>query len=378
MPGFGKCLAVIGLYPDKACPGTISGRIAMAIIITDDDVRRLLSMAECIGAMRTAYQDFADGKAVSLPRVRYTADAGDGLEYFSNVHVGAVPSLGMACVRAGSHTTLEDPSRPGRRGYVSPVNWTVIILYDLKTSEPVAFLHESYLSGFRVGATSAACVEAVARPDASELALFGSGRQARSHCRAICSVRPIRGVRSYSPNPAHREAFAAEMRAEGFDITALDDPRKVVEGADIVCCATSSKLPVFKGEWLTQGQMVLSIANTDVTVVRHEVDDTVLERADDIIVNDWTSVESNRQVELLDLIAKGTVDRNRVHELGEVFTGRVQLRQAPDNILYYKNNTGLGMQFAAAGAILYKKLKAEGTNRVIPPDWLMSEKYSQS
>jgi alanine dehydrogenase len=350
----------------------------MAIIITDDDARRLLSMEECIGAMRTAYKDFADGKAISLPRVRYKADLGGGLEYFSNVHVGAVPSLGMACVRAGSHTTQEDPDRPGNRGYASPVNWTVIILYDLKTSEPVAFLHESYLSGFRVGATSGAAVDAIARADASELALFGSGRQARSHCRAICTVRPIKRIRSYSPNRANREAFASEMRAEGFNVIALDDPKKVVEGADIICCATSSKVPVFKGEWLSKGQMVLSIANTDVTLVRYEVDDTVLERADDIIVNDWTSVEANRQIELLDLIAKGTVDRNRVHELGDVFTGRVTLRQAPDNIIYYKNNTGLGMQFAAAGAILYRKLSAEGTNRVIPRDWLMSEKYSQS
>ncbi len=44
----------------------------MPIIITDDDARRLLSMQECIEAMRICYRDFADGKAVSLPRVRYT------------------------------------------------------------------------------------------------------------------------------------------------------------------------------------------------------------------------------------------------------------------------------------------------------------------
>jgi alanine dehydrogenase len=335
-------------------------------------------MEECIEAMRVAYKDLVTGNAVTLPRVRYTADAGDGLEYFCNVHVGAVPSLGMACVRAGSQITKEDPNRPGHRTYPSPVNWTVIILYDIKTSEPVAFLHESHLSGFRVGATSAAAVDAVARPDASELGLFGSGRQARSHCRAICTVRPIKRVRSYSPNRANREAFAAEMRAEGLNVVPMDDPRQVVEGADVVCCATSSARPVFKGEWLSKGQMVLSIANTDVTMVRHEVDPTVLEQADDIIVSHWPSVEANGQIELLDLIAKGTVKREHVHELGEVFAGRVQLRQRPDNIIYYKNNTGLGMQFAAAGAIIYRKMMAESTNRVVPREWLMSEKYSQS
>lgn len=350
----------------------------MAIIITDDDVRRHLSMKECVEAMQIAFRDYANGKAVTLPRVRYKTDVGDGLDYFCNVHVGAVPSLGMACVRAGSQITQENPDRPGHRTYPSPVNWTVILLYDVKTSEPVALLHESYLSGFRVGATSAAAVDAVARADASELALFGSGRQARSHARAICTVRPIKRVRSYSPNPANREAIAAELRAEGINVVPMDDPRKVVEGADIVCCATSSALPVFDGDWLQKGQMVVSIANTDVTMVRREVDPKVLEKADGIIVAHWPSVAANGQVELSDLIAKGTVKRERVHELGDVLAGKVPLRQSPDNIIYFKNNTGLGMQFAAAGAILYKKMMAEGTNRVIPREWLMSEKYSQS
>ncbi|HET9149744.1 MAG TPA: ornithine cyclodeaminase family protein [Alphaproteobacteria bacterium] len=351
----------------------------MAIIITDDDVRRHLSMRECVDAMQIAFRDFANGKAVTLPRVRYKADAGDGLDYFCNVHVGAVPSLGMACVRAGSQITKENPDRPGHRTYPSPVNWTVILLYDIKTSEPVAFLHESYLSGMRVGATSAAAVDAVARADASELALFGSGRQARSHCRAICTVRPIERVRTYSPNPANREALAAELRAEGINVVPMDDPKRVVEGADIICCATSSAQPVFDGALLEKGQMVVSIANTDVTMVRREVDPLVLEKADDIIVAHWPSVAANGQIELSDLIAKGTVKRERVHELGDVLAGKAPLRQGPDNIIYFKNNTGLGMQFAAAGAIIYRKMIAEGgANRVVPREWLMSEKYSQS
>lgn len=348
----------------------------MAIINTDADVQRLLSMQECIAAMRTAFQEFASGKAISLPRIRYTAEAGDGLDYYCNLQLGALPSAGMACVRAGSDTTGEDPDRPGYRRSISPVSWTVIILYDMKTSEPVALLHESYLSDLRVGATAAAMVDAIARPDAREIGLFGSGRQARAHCRALSAVRPIACIRSYSPNPAHRAAFAAEMRAEGFDVVAMEHPRQVVEGADIVCCNTSSKLPVFEGEWLSKGQMVISVGNSDTTTARHEVDATVFERADAIVINDWPSVESNRQVELLEPIAAGKVARERVRELGEIFNGRVTLRQTADNIIYYKNNTGLGMQFAAAGAILYRKLLTEGTERVIPREWLMSTKQA--
>ena len=75
----------------------------MTIIITDDDVKRLLPMADCIEAMRVAFRDFAAGEAVNRPRARYLARHPDPeRKYLANVHVGAVPSAGIACVRAGS------------------------------------------------------------------------------------------------------------------------------------------------------------------------------------------------------------------------------------------------------------------------------------
>src|SRR5262249_61942991 len=88
------------------------------------------------------------------------------------------------------------------------------------------------------------------------------------------------------------------------------------------------------------------------------------------------AVTATRQVELLDPTAKGLVPREQVVELGDVVTGKAKVRQRPDSILYYKNNTGLAIQFAACGAVLYKKLIKEGTNRTIPREWFASQKYS--
>ena len=155
-----------------------------------------------------------------------------------------------------------------------PVNWTVIILYDLGTGEPLAFMHETYLSGFRVGATSALAVAKAARADAQVLGLFGTGLQAFHNCRAICAVRPIRRVQVFSPNAEHRAAFVARLANEPYEVVAVDDARAVVRGADIVCCATNARVPVFDGAWLAPGQMVVSIANSDVLGTRREVDET--------------------------------------------------------------------------------------------------------
>ena len=129
------------------------------------------------------------------------------------------------------------------------------------------------------------------------LGLFGTGHQAYHNCRAICAARPINRVQVFSPNPAHRQAFVQRMAGEPVEVVAVDDPRAVVRGAHVVCCATNSKAPVLDGDWLEDGQMVITIANSDVLNVRREVDEKTFARAGAIIINDWESVTANRQVE---------------------------------------------------------------------------------
>jgi alanine dehydrogenase len=351
----------------------------MPIVITDKDARRLLSISEAIEGMRIAFSDLATGRAVNPPRLRYSSPTPDAARrYFANIHAGAVSTYEAACVRAGSHFMTMDETTPDRRTLHNPdpVNWTIIILYSLKNGEPLAFMHETHLSGFRVGATTGLAVQQSAREDAEILGLFGTGNQAFPNCRAICAVRPIKKVKVFSPSAAHREGFRERMKNEPVEVILVDDPREVVRGSHIVCCATNSKKPVLQGDWLEPGHMVISICNSDVIDKRHEVDERTFARASDIIINDWDSVLANKQTELLDPIEKGLVDKQRVYEIGDIAAGKVSVKQKSDTILYYKNNTGLAIQFVACGAILYRKLLAEGGANVIPAEWLASEKYS--
>jgi ornithine cyclodeaminase/alanine dehydrogenase-like protein (mu-crystallin family) len=298
----------------------------------------------------------------------------------ANVHVGAVPSSGIACVRAGSQILRPASAVNDRRLYENPqpFNWGIVILYSIETAEPLALLHEFHLSGMRVGATTAVAVDEIARHDASTLGLFGTGKQARNALEAIALVRPIARVSVFSPHAEHRAAFARDMSRDGLVVTAAADARAVVAGADIVCCATTAMKPVFDGDWLEDGQLVVSIANSDVTNKRSEVDRRTYERARTIIINDWESVIDNDQTELLDPIESGVIDRDRIHELGALLGGKARVKQSPrteaqDGIIYYKNNSGLAIQFAAAGGVLYRKALAEGSNKVIPTEWLGSD-----
>jgi alanine dehydrogenase len=192
-------------------------------------------------------------------------------------------------------------------------------------------------------------------------------------------VRKLSRVNVYSPTKEHREHFAATLEIPGAEIVAVEDPRQVVSGADIVCCATNAMRPVFDGDWLEDGQIVVSIANSDVTNKRSEVDRRTFERSSAVIVNDWESVVENDQTELTDLMEDGTVPKDRVYELGDLLTGKAVVKQpardaaAGTGIIYYKNNSGLAIQFAAAGGLIYQRAIAEGNNKSIPTEWLGSD-----
>lgn len=349
----------------------------MTMILTDSDVERFLSMPECIEAMRLAFAEFGAGRAVNRPRLRYLAETGDPEHrYLANIHAGAVPGAGLACVRAGSQVLRTVAPGSTRRIYENPrpFVWGVVVLYSLETAEPVALMHEYHLSGLRVGATTGLAVDCMARPDAAVLGLFGSGKQARTNLEGIRAVRPIRRVHVYSPDAEHRAAFAREMSREGCEVVPVDGPDAVLAGADVVCCATSALAPVFDGRSLREGQLLVSIANTDTTGgVRTEVDPELIARCRAVVVNDWESVAANGQRELLDVVESGRLPEGSVHELGDLVLGRVSLRQDGGGIVYYKNNSGLAIQFAAAGAVVCRKAREAGVERQIPTEWLGSD-----
>jgi ornithine cyclodeaminase/alanine dehydrogenase-like protein (mu-crystallin family) len=344
----------------------------MVLIIEDADVAQLLSMQECIEAMEVAFRDRGQQRAVNLPRIRYACETPNpGVRYGTNIHIGAVPSAGVAAVRLGSGLRAEAGVRMAQH---QARNWGIVCLFSLETAELLAILQEFALSGIRVGATTALGVKYLAREDASTVGLFGSGKLARAHVEALALVRPIRQVRVYSPTPAHREAFAAEMSEQlGLQIVPVDSPREAMRGVDLVCCATNagyvSGAPVFDGDWLEPGQVVTTIQNTDVHGFKSEVDERTFARSEAIVINDRESVYANNQRELLEPIEKGLVSWDHVLELGDLVAGTATARSRPDNLVYFKNSTGMGIQMAAAGAVVYRNAVQRGVGHQVPSEW---------
>jgi ornithine cyclodeaminase/alanine dehydrogenase-like protein (mu-crystallin family) len=344
------------------------------LIITEDDVNKVLTMPACIEAMQTAFAELANGIAAYFPRARYKVPPDvHELGYMTNIIAGAVPSFGVAALRHNSMIVEEhviDGMMRWESTHETNRSWGFVLLFSLKTGEPLAYIHDLGISAMRVGATTGVAHRAFAKKDAKSVGLLGSGYQAIRNLEAICCVRQIENVSVYSPNKTHREAFARNMTQRlGVQVRPVEKPEAAVKGMDIVMCATNSSQPVFSGDWLEPGQLVTTIANTDGVHRRTEADANTMLRADLIVLNSKQTAVVNQQVELLDLIDQGKFGWDKVCDLGDALIGKALGRTNDKQIIYYKSNTGVGIQFAAAGAIIYQECRKQGLGRELPNEW---------
>ena len=344
------------------------------LLIMDPEVRQVLKMRECIEAMERAFAEEARGIAVNKPRTRYKVPPDlDKPGYMANIIPGAVPSSGVAALRYDS-TIVQERMIAGtkRMDFPSPLkrSWGFVLLFSLQTGELLALVHDFSMSAIRVGATTGIANRALAKKNAKVVGIFGSGNEARTNLEAICAVRNIELVRVYSPNKEHRDRFAEEMtELLNVEVQPVTGAEAVVKGADIVMCASNSSEPVFDGNWLEPGQLVTTIANTDGVHRRTEADAITMTRADFIVLNNKETAVTNQQRELLDLIDEGKFGWDKVCELGQVLIGKHSGRSNDQQIIYYKSNTGVGIQFAATGALIYEECKQRGLGRELPSEW---------
>jgi ornithine cyclodeaminase/alanine dehydrogenase-like protein (mu-crystallin family) len=314
-------------------------------------------------------------------RLRTSPTEGEGWNFFFNCIPGLLPRRGVMAVRLDAAVREFNPERAHVR-YFNDRYTGWVILFSTKTGEPLAIMDDFSLSGIRVGATVGVGARYLAKKGASRVALYGSGKQARTNLEAVSKVRKLDEVRVYSPNPEHRVLFAQEMtHVVGAEIVPVDSPEKAMDGVDMVLCTANSMEPVFDGGWLKPGVFVSSISvGNDKTItpiwgrVRRELDDETLGRADRVVISSRAQAIWDDQKHLLALGEKhGFGPDRQIPEIGDLLLGRVPGRETDDQVTVFANNTGTGNQFAAAGAVVYENARKQGVGRELPNEWFMSD-----
>lgn len=309
------------------------------------EVRAALDYDGCIAAVRTAMTDFsADGKPQPLRSIFEIAPA----KLF-----GVMPGTLTAPCGFGAKvlSVFADPGQPGRSAHRG-----VVVLFDRDRGGVTCIADAGEITEIRTAAASAVATEALARPDARTLAIFGCGAQAESHIRALTRVRRFERILVWGRSVERASRFAEQMGREvGITIEAVADGREAA-AADIICTVTSSRTPVLRGDWVRPGTHVNLVGSSHAGPV--EIDHALL-LASRYIVDSRRSALAAAAEFLLAKEAGLIDDGHIVAEIGEVLLGRVPGRRSPEEITLYKS---LGHIVQDLAAVSYLHARAGGGN----------------
>ncbi len=316
----------------------------MALLIREEEVRELVSMAEAADTVEEAFRQLGRGRAFNNPRTRIKL--GGEILHILPAALPEMDALGLK-----SYTAF----RGGIR--------FLVLLYSAKTGELKALIQAQRLGELRTAGVAAVAIKYMARAESAEGAVFGAGKIGRAMLEGMTNARDFRRIKVLNTKPDRLPAYCAEMSERlGTAIVPAADANDAIADADVVVTCTTAKDPVFDGKQLRAGTTVVAAGSN--LLQKREIDSTVIRRATRIVVE---TVEQ-AQLEAGDLflpIDSGHLHWNQVYELGDVLLGRVPGRESAEEINVFKS-VGLGLQDMALAAKVYEAAMHNGAGMEIP------------
>jgi ornithine cyclodeaminase/alanine dehydrogenase-like protein (mu-crystallin family) len=342
----------------------------MALLIKAEELKGLISIPEAIAAVREGFRDQGEKPAYSAPRIRIQHE-----DRRVSVHPGGCHRLQVAGMfihveRFTFRGGAQQYEKAGKRVYVAYDSETAELKTIIVGSLPLFEEPPEDWFGTETPITGAVGTDILARPDCQVLALYGTGRQARRHLVTMCAIRPgIDTVRVFSRSAENRASFVARMQPHvRARIAAVEEPAAATKGADLICLATGSNVPVLLGEWLEPGQHVTSIVASNkgvflqgsVSRPRREFDDAVIARADRVIATLKEQAIMDEQADLFDPVERGITSWDRIDDLGQLVAGKAPGRRSRQEITVFKQNSDQGVGFMALAKLAHDKARAAG------------------
>jgi ornithine cyclodeaminase len=316
-------------------------------VINREDVQKLLPMDAAIEIMEQALKNLAEGQVV-MPRrtVMWLPDKIGVL--------GMMPSYSASSKIIGLKAITVFPENR-KVGYDS--HQGVVILFEAKHGRLLAVIDASEITAIRTAAVSGLATRLLARPDAGNLAILGSGVQARKHLEAMRLVRKIHRVMVWNPSPGSARRFA-ESESERFRLTidAQESSKADVSGADIICTVTPSLKPVLFGESITKGAHINAVGASQPNA--RELDTAAVVRSRLFV--DSRESALNESGDFLVPKEKGAIGNDHiVGEIGELLIGKIEGRKSDNEITLFES-LGLAIEDLAAAEYVYRHAIEKG------------------
>ncbi len=317
------------------------------LILTNSEIERLLSMDACIGVMTDALVALARGAVHQPLRMIVQPPTAAGLmalmpAYIS--HPTASYGLKAICVFPANPSKGKDAHQGS------------VLLFSAETGELLALMNASAITAIRTAAVSGVATRALAREDASSVAIIGSGVQARTHLAALAAVRPVRLARVASRHFENARRFAREVSpGYAFPVEPVERVEEAVRGADLIVAATNASEPVVKREWIQPGAHLNAVGASQPH--KRELD-TATVKAATLFVDRRESVLNEAGDYLIAAREAGFGPDHIRAELGEVLIGARPGRTSRDEITCFKS-LGLAVEDVAAAGHLYRRAREE-------------------
>jgi ornithine cyclodeaminase/alanine dehydrogenase-like protein (mu-crystallin family) len=334
------------------------------LVLGAGDVHRLLPYGECADAMRGALTALARGQVDQPLRTVIRPPAAAGIMALMPAYLaaGGQGEGGEGSAGGGESDAAYGLKAicilPGNPAAGLDSHQGVVLLSSAQTGEPLALLNASAVTEIRTAAVSAVATGLLARGDAAELAIVGTGVQARAHLLAMAAARPLTSVRVAGRDPAKARRFAEDMRGRtDAPVTACGSAADAVAGAGIVVTATSSAQPVLRRDWLAPGAHINAVGAC--VPQARELDAETMAAA--ALFTDSRESLTSEAGDYLLAQAEGAIGPDHIRaEIGELLTGAAPGRAGDAEITVFES-LGLAVEDLAAASLAYRKAAERGT-----------------
>lgn len=320
------------------------------LALTKDNIRQTVSMREAVDLVKMAFRELSEGRAQVPLRTFIDVEPGRDVMFMMPAYLPGLQALGFKMISIFQEN--------GTRGL--PVGNAIVCAVNDETGVPEALMNGAYLTALRTGAVSGASTELMARPDAKQLVVIGSGTQGVTQAAAVCAVRDIERITVVY---RHEESFGRfrEMVAKDWPdlldrLEGTDDAKAALREADVVCLATTSRTPVFEDAWIRPGTHVSGVGSFTPQMQEAPADFVARAR----VVVDMKEHALEEAGDLIIPMRDGVfTEQHIVGELGEVVGGRVTGRTSDDEVTFFKS-VGNAVQDMAVANAAYRAARERG------------------
>jgi len=313
-------------------------------VIDQEMVRRILTYEACIPLMRQAMIALSGGRTTQV--LRQIIDLKGGRAF------GVMPGAAEATFGAKMISVYPENFAKGIQSHQGAV-----LLFEPQSGALAAVIHAGEVTAIRTAAATAAASDALARPNASRLAILGYGEQAHRHAHAMVQIRPVSEIRLWGRSHERAQTLAKRLEAElERPVIVCSSAREAVRDADLICTVTAAAEPILESAWVADGAHVNLVGSS--RDGPREVDDALVVRGR--VFADHREGVLKQGAEVRHAIAAGLIGEDHVlGEIGEVMSGAKTGRQVSGDVTIYKS-LGAIVQDLYAGWFIYERALAEG------------------